>query len=542
MGGLGVKIGAIGKVTEIGMKVKTEENNHQSENQTTPKDTKTSQPVQNDESLKPQQRSTSAGSSEKKLPEQSNAEQEVQVAVEKSEVASPVPVKEVEPPTKVLTKKVKESESPPSALPAQEPEEPKVREIPVMLDTGELETKVASILAAPGRSPPKDPPAPRPTSLPTPVSSSTPSPKATGQVSSSATERMTSPPPKPIRVASPPPLRIASPPPRPARIASPSPPAVAHKIINASARTVSPPPPLIRPSADQSPNQRPLSPSTLPSSRPMSPVYASSMTSTDRTDDDCIAGSENAFIRGIRSPTREHPAPAAIPPLNKRFSKGPGDMPENAMVMVEAKPIQKAEINIAVNVASTSTNPRERIIPIRVEGRGESAAAAVAAVGGLVASESSKAVPKSLNSISVQLRATPPRVASPPLPPAQPIKPVPIRPRYSAGIIEFISFRSYSFDPFLFGLFSSSASRQESIQNPGPAMATAESVSLESKKFLREPVRESAREPIRKSPREFIIPITVEGVSASHPAATETASSSSASMRTSRFDRTKRYG
>ncbi|XP_046649150.1 mucin-5AC-like isoform X5 [Daphnia pulicaria] len=516
VGGLGVKIGAIGKVTEIGMKVKTEENNHQSENQTTPKDTKTSQPVQNDDSLKPQQGSSSADSSEKKLPEQLNAEQEVQVAVEKSEVASPVPVKEVQPPTKVSTKKVKESESLPSALPAQEPEEPKVREIPVMLDTGELETKVASILAAPGRSPPKDPPAPRPTSLPTPVSSSTPSPKATGQVSSSATERMTSPPPKPIRVASPPPLRIASPPPRPVRIASPSPPAVAHKIINASTRTVSPPPPLIRPSADQSPNQRPLSPSTLPSSRPMSPVYASSMTSTDRTDDDCIAGSENAFIRGIRSPTREHPAPAAIPPLNKRFSKGPGDMPENAMVMVEAKPIQKAEINIAVNVASTSTNPRERIIPIRVEGRVESTAAAVAGVGGLVASESSKAVPKSLNSISVQLRATPPRVASPPPPPAQPIKPVPIRP--------------------------SSASRQESIQNPGPAMATAESVSLESKKFLREPVRESAREPIRKSPREFIIPITVEGVSASHPAATETASSSSASMRTSRFDRTKRYG
>ncbi|XP_046441064.1 nascent polypeptide-associated complex subunit alpha, muscle-specific form-like isoform X7 [Daphnia pulex] len=511
VGGLGVKIGAIGKVTEIGMKVKTEENNHQSENQTTPKDTKTSQPVQNDESLKPQ-----GSSSEKKLPEQLNAEQEVQVAVEKSEVASPVPVKEVQSPTKVSTKKVKESESPPSALPAQEPEEPKVREIPVMLDTGELETKVASILAAPGRSPPKDPPAPRPTSLPTPVSSSTPSPKATGQVSSSANERMTSPPPKPIRVASPPPLRIASPPPRPVRIASPSPPAVAHKIINASARTVSPPPPLIRPSADQSPNQRPLSPSTLPSSRPMSPVYASSMTSTDRTDDDCIAGSENAFIRGIRSPTREHPAPAAIPPLNKRFSKGPGDMPENATVMVEAKPIQKAEINIAVNVASTSTNPRERIIPIRVEGRGESTAAAVAAVGGLVASESSKAVPKSLNSISVQLRATPPRVASPPPPPAQPIKPVPIRP--------------------------SSASRQESIQNPGPAMAIAESVSSESKKFLREPVRESAREPIRKSPREFIIPITVEGVSASHPAAAETASSSSASMRTSRFDRTKRYG
>ena len=426
VGGLGVKIGAIGKVTEIGMKVKTED---QLENQINAKDKKIG-PVQKDEShVKPE---GCVVSNEKKV-EQSKTEQEVKVVTE-SEVAPAVPLKKLQSSsTKEKVSKVKESEECPTTLPDKEQEESKSREIPVILDTGELETKVASILMAPER-PPKDPPAaPRPTSLPTPVSAPSP-PKSTVQVSSTATERTTSPPPKQVRVASltpQSPLRIASPPPRPVRIATP-PPVATNKNVCAPARTMSPPPPLIRPLPDQSSvnHQRPLSPvSTLPLSRPMSPIYASSMTSTDRTEDDCIAGSENAFIRGIRSPTRDHPP--AVPTLNKRFSKGSGDMPENAMVMVEAKPIQKAEINIAVNVASTSTNPRERIIPICVEGRGETTAA-VSAVGGLVPSDSNKAVKsneiaKSLNSISVQLRATPPRVASPP--PAQPIKPVPIRPR-----------------------------------------------------------------------------------------------------------------
>ncbi|XP_057371289.1 uncharacterized protein LOC130692231 [Daphnia carinata] len=482
VGGLGVKIGAIGKVTEIGMKVKTEEN-HQSANRAAPKDTPTSSAQKEDSDAKPQ-----PSSNEKKV-EQSSGEQEVKA----NEPVDLAPSKEVQSPTKEKIPKSAD-EVPPLPVKDQEPlpvpnQEPKVHEIQVTLDTGESEPKIASMLVASVPTPPKDPPAVRPTSLPTAVTPAKPT-----KTTLPTNERMTSPPPKSNRVASPPPQpahRIASPPPRPARIASPTA-VVSNK--QTSAVVVSPPP------ADQSLNQRPPSPApTQPSSRPMSPVYASSVTSTDRTDDDCIAGSENAFIRGIRSPTRDHPP--AIPALSKRFSKGPGDMPlDVGMVMVEAKPVQKAEINVAVNVASA--NPRERIIPIRVEGRGETPA-----VGGLAASDSSKVVAvKPLNPISVQARATPPRVASPPL--TQPAKPVPIRP--------------------------SSGNRQEA--NAG----LAEPINPDNKKGVREPVRESAREPIRKSPREFIIPITIEGVGSSLPATTET--SSTTSLRTSRFDRTKRYG
>ncbi|XP_045025839.1 serine/threonine-protein kinase par-1 isoform X3 [Daphnia magna] len=489
VGGLGVKIGAIGKVTEIGMKVKTEEN-HQSANREAPKDTTTSSGRKEDNDVKPQ-----LSGNEKKV-ERSSGEQEAKAG----EAVDPATVKEVQSPTKEKlsksAKKVKESDEV-STLPVKD-QEPKVHEIQVTLDTGESEPKIASMLVASVPTPPKDPPAVRPTSLPTAVPPPAAKPTKTS-TTLPTNERMTSPPPKSNRVASPPPqpaLPIASPPPRPTRIASPT--AVAS---NKQTSAVSPPPPV-----DQSVNQRPQSPApTQPSSRPMSPVYASSVTSTDRTDDDCIAGSENAFMRGIRSPTRDHPP--AVPTLTKRFSKGPGEMPlDIGMVMVEAKPVQKAEINIAVNVASA--NPRERIIPIRVEGRGETITAPTA-VGGLAASDSSKAVPKSLNPISVQTRATPPRVASPPL--TQPAKPVSIRP---------------------------SGNRQESTQ----ILASAETINPESKKGIREPIRESVREPIRKSPREFIIPITVEGVGSSLPATTETSSSSATSLRTSRFDRTKRYG
>lgn len=407
VGGLGVKIGAIGKVTEIGMKVKTEEN-HQSANRAAPKDTTTSSGRKEDNDVKPQ-----LSGNEKKV-ERSSGEQEAKAG----EAVDPATVKEVQSPTKEKlsksAKKVKESDEV-STLPVKD-QEPKVHEIQVTLDTGESEPKIASMLVASVPTPPKDPPAVRPTSLPTAVPSPAAKPTKTS-TTLPTNERMTSPPPKSNRVASPPPqpaLPIASPPPRPTRIASPT--AVAS---NKQTSAVSPPPPV-----DQSVNQRPQSPApTQPSSRPMSPVYASSVTSTDRTDDDCIAGSENAFMRGIRSPTRDHPP--AVPTLTKRFSKGPGEMPlDIGMVMVEAKPVQKAEINIAVNVASA--NPRERIIPIRVEGRGETITAPTA-VGGLAASDSSKAVPKSLNPISVQTRATPPRVASPPL--TQPAKPVSIRPR-----------------------------------------------------------------------------------------------------------------
>ena len=87
----------------------------------------------------------------------------------------------------------------------------------------------------------------------------------------------------------------------------------------------------------------------------------------------------------------------------------------------------------------------------------------------------------------------------------------------------------------LFVTSRSSTSRQESVQSSGPT-CTPLSIAPDS-------ISENklSRDPLRKSPREFIIPITVEGA-ASGQSATIDHSNSSSSTRTSRFDRTKRYG
>ena len=410
VGGLGVKIGAIGKVTEIGMKVKTEENH---------------QPPVPQKTLKA--KSSNDSKTEKPVADPVVSIKEVKAKKEK--VSSAPLIEQTAPPVSVETAPAKEPQPP-----AVE-EKPKLDEIQVILDTGDSELKVASMLVGP--SPPKDPPPTCPPVRPTTLMEIVPS----SAKSTKPIERVASPPPKAIRVASPPPkaIRVASPPPRPlrvvsplpARIASPPPPTTTvlppvapnnkQVSVAVSVRAISPPP--LRP---LSPPSRPLSPPAS-LSRPMSPVYVSAELPSDRTEDDCIAGSENAFIRGIRSPTRDHPP--AITTTLKRFSKGPGELPSAAAVadaVSEPKPIQKAEINIPVSVTSLSATPRERIIPIRVEGRELQPLQPIPPVPttvGLAGTEGTKALPKSLNSISVQLRATPPRVTSPP-----PIKPLAIRP------------------------------------------------------------------------------------------------------------------
>ena len=407
VGGLGVKIGAIGKVTEIGMKVKTEENH---------------QPPVPQKTLK--SKSSSEAKTEKPVADPVVSIKEVKATKEK--VSSAPLIEQTAPPVPVETAPAKEP-------PAVE-EKPKLDEIQVILDTGDSELKVASMLVGP--CPPKDPPPTCPPVRPTTLTEIVPS----SAKSTKPIERVVSPRPKAIRVASPPPkaIRVASPPPRPLRVVSPLPARIASPpptttvlppvapnnkqvSVAVSVRAISPPP--LRP---LSPPSRPLSPPAS-LSRPMSPVYVSAELPSDRTEDDCIAGSENAFIRGIRSPTRDHPP--AITTTLKRFSKGPGELPSAAAVadaVSEPKPIQKAEINIPVSVTSLSATPRERIIPIRVEGRELQPLQPIPPVPttvGLAGTEGTKTLPKSLNSISVQLRATPPRVTSPP-----PIKPLAIRP------------------------------------------------------------------------------------------------------------------
>ena len=415
VGGLGVKIGAIGKVTEIGMKVKTEENHQPPVPQKTLKAKSSSEA---------KTKSSSEAKTEKPVADPVVSIKEVKATKEK--VSSAPLIEQTAPPVPVETAPAKET-------PAVE-EKPKLDEIQVILDTGDSELKVASMLVGP--SPPKDPPPTCPPVRPTTLTEIVPS----SAKSTKPIERVASPPPKAIRVASPPPkaIRVASPPPRPLRVVSPLPARIASPpptttvlppvapnnkqvSVAVSVRAISPPP--LRP---LSPPSRPLSPPAS-LSRPMSPVYVSAELPSDRTEDDCIAGSENAFIRGIRSPTRDHPP--AITTTLKRFSKGPGELPSAAAVadaVSEPKPIQKAEINIPVSVTSLSATPRERIIPIRVEGRELQPLQPIPPVPttvGLAGTEGTKTLPKSLNSISVQLRATPPRVTSPP-----PIKPLAIRP------------------------------------------------------------------------------------------------------------------
>ncbi len=238
VGGLGVKIGAVGKVTEIGMKVKTEE-----------------------------------------------------------------PAKKEAP---TVLKKPKTSTA--------------SKEIQVMLDTGESEPKVASMLV------PNDDVDNRPTSPPLLVRPNPPAPvnpvnKPVKKPSSILPNK------KPKEPIQPSPPRLTSPPPQIALMAlarALSPPPTATGIM----RAFSPPPAALRA----------LSPPPPAAVRALSPPPSA-------TDGELVvAGSENAFIRSIRSPTKESSTNTS-------------------------KVLQKAEISIPVSATSLTTTPRERIIPIRVESR-----------------------------------------------------------------------------------------------------------------------------------------------------------------------------
>lgn len=392
VGGLGVKIGAIGKVTEIGMKVKTEENHRQPSPQKAAKS-----------------KSSSSARESKPKTEKVKSPSEETTTIEKV-VAVVKDAQSIEKKPSAVKEPVIKEPTTPTA------NQPKVKEIQVMVDTGESEPKLASMLVPVKPSPPKDPPPSSP-ALPTNIAS-TPTKSPSSRTEPPNERVATSPPPKPSRVASPPPRTIISPTPK-ARVSSPPPPIPTKQITS---RPMSPPPTVQ--SRPTSPPNRPLS----PLGRPLSPVYLSTAI-PDRTEDDCIAGSENAFIRGIRSPTRDHPPAVAG---SKRFSKGPAELlPAGLEAVGEGKPIQKSEINIAVSAASLSATPRERIIPIRVEGRElPTQSTALVTTAGLSGTDI-KTLPKSLNSISVQLRATPPRLASPP----PPVLPVAIRSRYNLIIL-----------------------------------------------------------------------------------------------------------
>lgn len=315
MGGLGVKIGAIGKVTEIGMQVKTEE---------TP--TGNATPIQSDK---------------------------------------------------------KE----PKANPQQQPAS---REIQVVLDTGEPEPKIASMLvpddqAADGQARPTSPPL-----LIRPAGPTIPPKASTAKVQSPTVKAAQ---PRPMeRVTSPPPLgRVTSPPPTAllvlARALSPPP----------LSRTLSPPPV----GGASALISRALSPP--PFNRPMSPTSSKAVAAkSEEIPEDVIAGSENAFIRSIRSPTREPSQPGASQVSSSVVKRAAGSDP------VPPKPTLKSEINIPVSGTSLTPAPRERIIPIRVEGREQQDQQ----------QQQQPATPKVSSPaavVSIQRRgATPPRIASPP--------------------------------------------------------------------------------------------------------------------------------
>ena len=295
------------------------------------------------------------------------------------------------------------------------------REIQVMIDAGGAQPKMASMIVSGGSSGPTSPTTPTPTPA----------------VNKSAPERMTSPVPVQTPAApatATPPQRVVSPlptkPPLPTRALSPP----------LSARALSPPlstralsPPL--PTRPKSPLaaqliSRALSPPPLASSRrtisppplarPMSPPLP-----LDAAD--CVTGSENAFIRCIRSPIREVHSPP--PPVTVAVAKPhSGDtmpaptarplsptspvVPVSAVAVATPAPVmQKSEINIAVSAASLSPIPRERIIPIRLESAESMAASST---------DQQQQKPRLVTSVSVDskpaksLQAGQPLIASPP--------------------------------------------------------------------------------------------------------------------------------
>jgi hypothetical protein len=362
------------------------------------------------------------------------------------------------------------------------------------------------------------------------------------------------PPPQsgPLKIASPPPGKQFSPPPN---------------------RVTSPPPTAVK-------TAPPLPPKRLPSSPP--PPAKQEANRTDEAD--ICLGSENAFLRSIRSPTREvatkrlsrvqtdgeititlpspgtpSSAPVAVKSpsgLVRNAQPQPSQPTEESALRLEeqkAQPVLKSELSIPVGNVSSVGNvpaaPRERIIPIQVEGRSS-----------ISSSEDKKsATPSAKPVLAAQTLASaapaaPARVTSPP-PAGKPHTMT--RYRFSSFIwlvmylrwiplfrpIPVCTLPHVKTHPHFF-LPNSQISR-ESVQSP---------VDVSDAQRL--------REPIRKSPREFIIPISVEGggyvtpkedtsasagsrlpsLAGSAVNAATPMSKSGSKTKTGRLDRTKRYG
>jgi len=418
VGGLGVKIGAIGKVTEIGMQVKTEVSQG-SNTSTVASPTKAevvatttntpvaeAQPIPTTTAAVPaavtQEQPKSPRSKNRSTVSSSNSSQDE--PQQKQTKTNKVTVKDpVCPKISMITTTAAPSKATQQAEPT--------REIQVMIDAGGAQPKMASMIVSGGSSGPTSPTTPTPTPA----------------VNKSAPERMTSPvpvqtPAAPATAA--PPQRVVSPlptkPPLPTRALSPP----------LSARALSPPlstralsPPL--PTRPKSPLaaqfiSRALSPPPL--ARPMSPLLPLNAA-------DCVTGSENAFIRCIRSPIREVHSPPPPPPVTVAVVKPHLDdtmpapmarplsptspvVPVSAVATTTPAPVmQKAEINIAVSAASLSSTPRERIIPIRLESAESMAASST---------DQQQQKPRLVTSVSVDskpaksLQASQPMIASPP--------------------------------------------------------------------------------------------------------------------------------
>lgn len=422
VGGLGVKIGAIGKVTEIGMKVKTEDSNPvpTPQTNTSPKKPSTARPISPSK--------TRSNKNEK------NQQQDQQSQPQSKEALT-------------------------SGRSKKQSQQPGTREIQVVLDTGEAEPKIASMLVADEKTPsrPSSPPLlvrPNPPTVPASskakiISPTTQPPKTAPKpvervISPPPLGRVTSPPPT-GRVTSPPPIgritsplplgrvtspvpfgRVTSPPPL-GRIRSPSPfgrvtspPPPGRVTSPPMGRVASPPPQVLqslvralspsRPAQSSASSSRPMSPS--PPSRPMSPVR---LVKDEEGSEDVIAGSENAFIRSIRSPTKEAGLTSSTPLAKTTVTTSTTAIKDSVAVQPEPiKMMQKTEISIPVSATSLAAAPRERIIPIRVEGRDHQEQE----------QQSATALPRV--AVSVQMRGTPPRIVSPP-----PTINKPIRTKYS---------------------------------------------------------------------------------------------------------------
>ena len=410
--GLGVKIGG-GRVTEIGMQVKTEDssthvkssNESAAEVEVAPADpiaplAKAASPVADKKPpadnppVLSEQKSAISAAPVIRSPELVNAAAAV-IKASSPPKASEVKTKKPSPASKAIPAAAT-SVATADAAPIQQVIEKE--EIEVVLDTGGPEPKVASMLVSGSTAlSHRNSPATSSTCSQSPsvLLPTLPSANKSGPTAALAAEEVTpspsqsqslspvktipvkpskSPPPPqsgPPKIASPPPGKQFSPPPN---------------------RVTSPPPTAVK-------TAPPVPPKRLPSSPP--PPAKQEATRADEAD--ICLGSENAFLRSIRSPTREvqnatkrlsrvqtdgeititlpspgTPSPATPSPsglVRNAQLQQPPPTEESALRLEKqkAQPVLKSEISIPVGNVSSVGNvpaaPRERIIPIQVEGR-----------------------------------------------------------------------------------------------------------------------------------------------------------------------------